>query len=115
MLPFGLCNAPATFCRLMNEIFRDLLDESVIVYLDNIIIFSPTSEQYLHDVEQVFKRLEESQLYLKKSKCSFGQECVVFLGNLIDQHGVHANKFKVKALVDWPVPRSASELRSFLG
>ncbi|KAL3699382.1 hypothetical protein R1sor_017404 [Riccia sorocarpa] len=99
----------------MNEVFRDLLDESVIVYLDDIIIFSPTWEQHLKDVEEVFKRLAANQLYLKKSKCSFGQECVVFLGNLIDAEGIHPNKTKVKALVDWHVPRSASELRSFLG
>ena len=115
VLPFGLTNAPATFMGLMNEVFRPLLDKSVVIYLDDILIFSRTWEDHLRDVGAVLERLRSSQLYAKMSKCEFGKESVEFLGHVVSNEGVSVDAKKVEAIQQWPVPTNIHDLRAFLG
>ena len=115
VLPFGLTNAPATFMGLMNEVFRPLLDKSVVIYLDDILIFSRTWEDHLRDVGAVLERLRSSQLYAKMSKCEFGKESVEFLGHVVSNEGVSVDAKKVEAIKQWPVPTNIHDLRAFLG
>ena len=115
VLPFGLTNAPATFMGLMNEVFRPLLDKSVVIYLDDILIFSRTWEDHLRDVGAVLQRLRDSKLYAKVSKCEFGKESVEFLGHVVSNEGVSVDAKKVEAIKEWPVPTNIHDLRAFLG
>lgn len=115
VLPFGLTNAPATFMRLMNDIFREMLDECVIVFLDDILIFSKTMEEHRRHVRAVLDKLRQHKLYAKESKCALFQRQVEFLGHIIDSEGLHVMQDKVKAIRDWPVPRNVADIRSFLG
>jgi hypothetical protein len=120
VMPFGLCNAPSTFQALMNRVLRKtpegaaLLD-FVIVYLDDILIFSKTEEEHLQHLEEVCKRLQAESLYAKRSKCSFGLSEVDFLGHTVSAQGISTDKEKVKAVQDWPVPRNPTEVAAFLG
>ena len=115
VMPFGLTNAPATFMRLMNDIFQPLLDSCVIVYLDDILIFSRTPEEHQQHLRQVLEILRKHKLYAKLSKCSFFQPAVDFLGHTISAKGISMDEHKVKAIQDWPQPANLKELRSFLG
>ena len=115
VLPFGLTNAPATFMGLMNEVFRPLLDKSVVIYLDDILIFSRTWEDHLRNVGAVLQRLRDSKLYAKLSKCEFGKESVEFLGHVVSNEGVSVDAKKVEAIKEWPVPTNIHDLRAFLG
>ena len=115
VLPFGLTNAPATFMRLMNDIFRPLLDRCVVVYLDDILIYSQTMEEHVGHVRQVLEILREHKLYGKLSKCTFGQDSVDYLGFVVDQYGIHMDDKKVSAVSEWPQPQSKHELLQFLG
>jgi len=81
VLPFGLCNAPATFMRLMNDIFRDELDRCALIYLDDILIFSPSVEQHLRDIRTILEKLRQHRLYAKLSKCEFLKDEILFLGH----------------------------------
>lgn len=120
VMPFGLCNAPSTFQALMNGVLRksagdaDLLD-FVIVYLDDILVFSKTEEEHLQHLEEVCKRLQAASLYAKRSKCSFGLKSVEFLGHVVSGDGLATDKSKVQAIMDWPTPTNATEVASFLG
>ena len=115
VLPFGLTNAPATFMTLMNDIFKDLLDSCVVIYLDDILIYSRDEEQHLKDLEQVLKRLHEHQLYAKLSKCDFFKTEVGFLGHVVGQDGIKVDPDKVKTVQDWPALSSVKDVQSFLG
>jgi hypothetical protein len=109
VMPFGLTNAPATFCTFKNDIFREWLDDFVIIYIDDILIYSGFMEEH---VEQ---KLRENKLYAKFEKCEFGVTEVDFLGHRIMQEGLKMDDHKVKAILDWEPPRLVSALRSFLG
>ena len=115
VLPFGLTNAPATFMGLMNEVFRPLLDKSVVVYLDDILVYSRTWEDHLRDVGEVLDRLRHSQLYAKMSKCEFGKKSIEFLGHVVSDKGVSVDAKKVEAVRMWPPPTNIHDLRAFLG
>jgi hypothetical protein len=115
IVPFGLTNAPATFMRLMNDIFRPFLDEFLIVYLDDILIFSKTREEHERHLRNVLETLRRHKLYAKASKCSFFKTSVDFLGHVVSDQGIQTDPAKLSAIVDWPKPRSTTELRSFLG
>lgn len=115
VMPFGLTNAPASFQHLMNHNFRDMLDDFVIIYLDDILIFSKTIEEHIGHVRRVLQRLRDVGLYAKGEKCEFHQEHVEFLGFVITSKGLTMDKKKVQAVLEWPVPKSLSELRSFIG
>jgi hypothetical protein len=115
VLPMGLTNAPATFMRAMNDVFSDILEKFVVVYLDDILIFSKTQEDHEKHLDEVFKRLQSHDLIVKESKCNFCATEVTFLGHLITPDGIKPSPKKVEAISKWPIPQSISEVRSFLG
>ena len=115
VLSFGLTNAPATFQRVMNDTFRDLLGVSVLVYLDDILVFSPTAEQHLQHLRTVLERLRKHQFYAKVSKCSFGMTELPFLGHVISSAGVRVDPKKTATVEQWPVPARMEDVRRFLG
>jgi hypothetical protein len=115
VMPFGLTNALATFCTLKNDIFREWLDDFVVVYIDDILIYSNSLEKHAEHLHKVFQRLRENKLYAKLKKCEFGVTEVDFLGHRITQEGFKMNDQKVKAILDWEPPKSVPALRSFLG
>jgi predicted aspartyl protease len=115
VLPMGLMNAPATFMRLMNDIFRKYLDDFVIVFLDDILIYSKTLEDHRKHVRIVLDLLRENKLWAKKSKCHFFQDHIQFLGHQIDRHGMHMMEKKVDGILKWPSPKSLDDVRSYLG
>lgn len=115
VMPFGLGSAPATFQRNMNDLFKGLIGESVLVYLDDILIMSDTMEEHLLHLEEVLRRLQQANFYCKLSKCIFGRNQVLFLGHLIGADGIRVDPAKQTAVEAWPAPRSPTEVRSFLG
>ncbi|RVW72184.1 Transposon Ty3-I Gag-Pol polyprotein [Vitis vinifera] len=115
VMPFGLTNAPATFCTLMNKIFHPYLDKFVVVYLDDIVIYSNTLKEHEEHLRKVFKILRQNKLYVKKKKCSFAKEEVSFLGHRIRDGKLMMDDSKVKAIQEWDPPTKVPQLRSFLG
>ena len=115
VMPFGLTNAPATFCTLMNKIFHPYLDKFVVVYLDDIIIYSNTLKEHVEHLRKVFKILRQNELYVKKEKCPFAKEEVSFLGLCIRDGKLMMDDSKVKAIQKWDPPTKVPQLRSFLG
>ncbi len=115
VMPFGLTNAPATFMHLMQEIFRPYLDRFVIVFLDDILIFSRNREEHKAHVQQVLEVLRKHKLYAKSSKCEFFQQKISFLGHVVSGDGIAMEEGKVTAIKEWPVPTNITELRAFLG
>lgn len=115
VLPFGLSNAPSAFMRLMNEVLDPLLDICVIVFIDDILVFSKNRKQHVIDLRRVLELLRKHQLFAKLSKCSFFQSEIEFLGHIISANGIKVDPSKVKAVNDWPAPKTPSELKSFLG
>ena len=114
-MPFGLCNAPATFQRLMERCMGDLNLRDCLIYLDDIIIFSSTFEEHLEHLEAVFARLKEHNLKLKASKCEFLKSEVKYLGHVVSEEGVKTDPEKLDALRSWPVPGNVKDVRTFLG
>lgn len=100
---------------LMNEIFKDLLDSFVVVYLDDILIYSKSPDQHLDHLKQVLKRLQDHHLYAKLSKCDFFKSEVEFLGHVVGHEGVKVDPTKVKAVQDWPALACVKDVQSFLG
>ena len=113
---FGLCNSPATFQAMMNEIFADM-EDVVVVYIDDLLIFTKSDNQEEHDriVLEVLQRLEEHDLFVKPEKCSFRVKEVKFLGMTISAEGIKMNDDKVTTILEWPVPKTVHGVRSFLG
>ena len=114
-MPFGLCNAPSTFQRLMEFVLTGLQWSICLIYLDDVIIFSKNFDDHLRRMEEVFGRLREAGLKLKPQKCRFLQKEVTYLGHVVSENGVSTDPSKVSKILDWPIPRNVSELRSFLG
>ena len=115
VMPFGLSNIPAAFQRFMNEIFRDLLDMYVVVYLDDILIYSNNLEDHRKHIEEVLRHLHTHQLYAFSTKCVFHKKSVKFLGFILGPEGLVMNEQKVKVIRDWLVLRQLKEIQSFLG
>lgn len=115
VMPFGLSNAPSTFQSEMNLIFQPYLRQFVIVFFDDILVYSHTLEDHIHHLEVVYGCLVENQFCLKYSKCSFAQNSIVYLGHVISDSGVGPDPEKIRAMVEWPQPRSVKHLRGFLG
>eukprot|EP00253_Pinus_taeda_P029921 PITA_29921 len=115
VVPFGLTNAPAVFMNLMNNVFRKYLDQFVQVFLDDILIYSKNKKEHEDHLRIVLSCLRERQLYGKLSKCSFFQERIHYLGHIISGEGISVDPEKVKAIMDWPIPKNAHEIRSFMG
>jgi len=115
VMPFGLTNAPATFQRLMNEIFKDLHDKCVGVYMDDVLVRSPTWAQHLKDLREVFIRFRQANLRLNIAKCKFVQPRLPFLGYIVSKEGIRTDPEKVRAMVEFQQPKDAHALRMFLG
>jgi hypothetical protein len=115
VMPFGFINAPATFCTLVNDIFQEWFNDFVVVYIDDILIYSGSLEEHAEHLQKVFQRLRENKLYAKLEKCEFRVTEVDFLGRRITQKGLKMDNHKVKAIVDWEPPKLVLALRSFLG
>ena len=115
VMPFGLSNAPATFQALMNDVLWPYLRRFVLVFFDDILIYSPSWAEHLQHVNIVLHALRVHHLHLKRSKCSFGASSVAYLGHVISEGSVAMDADKVAAVAAWPLPRSARGLRGFLG
>ena len=115
VMPFGLTNAPAAFMDLMHRVFHQFLDRFVVVFVDDILVYSASEEEHAEHLRIVLQTLREHQLYAKLSKCEFWLQQVHFLGHVISGEGVLVDPAKVEAVLQWESPRSVSEIRSFLG
>jgi hypothetical protein len=114
-MSFGLTNAPAYFMYLMNKVFMEYLDKFVVVFIDDILIFSKTKEEHEKHLRMVLEKLRSNQLYAKFSKCEFWLTEVAFLGHVISAGGILVHPSKVKDVLNWMPPTNASEIHSFLG
>ncbi|KAL0153973.1 hypothetical protein M9458_050730, partial [Cirrhinus mrigala] len=115
VMPYGLVNAPSIFQNFMHEIFRDYLHQFLLVYIDDILIFSSNIQEHRQHVKKVLQQLREHHLYLKAEKCSFHQPSVQFLGYHIDHTGIRMDNSKVEAITTWPTPTTVKDLQRFLG
>ena len=115
VMPFGLSNAPSTFQRLMDNTFRDLSSDGLLIYMDDLIIYSATFKEHLDMLRKVCLRLRQVNLKLKRKKCHFGKPSVSFLGHVVDATGVSPNPDKLRVVKDFPQPTTVREVRTFLG
>jgi hypothetical protein len=114
-MSFGLTNVPAYFMYLMNSIFMSELDKFVVVFIDDIFIYSKKEEEHGKHLRIILQRLQEHQLYAKFSKCAFWLEEVLFLGHVILAEGITVDPSKVQEVLDWKFSKSVTQIRSFLG
>jgi hypothetical protein len=115
VMPFGLTNVPATFQCAMNSVLAPFLRKFVLVFIDDILIYSASWVGHLKHLRMVFEKLREHQFYLKRSKCAFGETELLYLGHIISQDGVSTDPSKTDAMKKWPTPTSVTELRVFWG
>ncbi|KAL0544112.1 hypothetical protein IC582_019223 [Cucumis melo] len=115
VMSFGLTNAPAVFMDLMNRVFREFLDTFVIVFIDDILIYSKTEAEHEEHLRIVLQTLRDNKLYAKFSKCEFWLKQVSFLGHVVSKAGVSVDPAKIEAVTGWTRPSTVSEVRSFLG
>ncbi|MBW0559962.1 hypothetical protein O181_099677 [Austropuccinia psidii MF-1] len=115
VMPFGLTNAPASFQNLVNDIFQDLLNVYVVVYLDDIMVFSKSEEEHVTHVSTVLSRLRANNPFAKASKCLFHVSSVEYLGYVVSSEGLKMDQAKVQQILNWPPPRNLKALQSFLG
>ena len=115
VMSFGLTNAPITFMDMMNRVFKDYLEKFMIVFIDDILVYSQSETEHEQHLRLVLQRLKEHKLYAKFSKCEFWLPQVTFLGHIVSKEGILVDPSKIEAVRDWPRPSSVPELRSFLG
>nr|GEX14588.1 putative reverse transcriptase domain-containing protein [Tanacetum cinerariifolium] len=115
VMPFGLTNAPAVFMDLMNRIFKPYLDEFVIVFIDDILIYSKDEKEHEEHLKAILELLKGEKLYAKFSKCEFWILKVQFLSHVIDSRGIHVDPAKIESIKDWSSPKTPTEIRQFLG
>ncbi|KAJ0914905.1 putative nucleotidyltransferase, Ribonuclease H [Helianthus annuus] len=115
VMPFGMTNAPAVFMDLMNRVCKPYLDKFVIVFIDDILIYSKSQEEHEQHLRLVLELLRNEQLYAKFSKCDFWLREVHFLGHVVNKDGIHVDPAKIDSIKDWPTPKTPTEVRQFLG
>ncbi|KAJ0621739.1 putative nucleotidyltransferase, Ribonuclease H [Helianthus annuus] len=115
VMSFGLTNAPAAFMDLMNRVFKPMLDKSVIMFIDDILVYSKSEAEHAHHLQEVLETLRREKLYAKFSKCAFWLREVQFLGHIISADGVLVDPSKIEAVSKWNPPKNPLEIRSFLG
>lgn len=115
VMPFGLYNAPSTFMRVMNQALRPFIGKYILVYFDDIFIFSRDLSTHFAHLRDVLEVLRREKLYGARHKCVFGVDHVLFLGYIVSSKGLHVDPSKVDAIMMWPTPRSISDIRSFHG
>ena len=114
-MPFGLTNAPATFNRLMMDLFRKELDDFVLVFFDDILTYFETKKEHEAHLCHVLETLRKAKLYAKRSKCSFFVDKVDYLWYVVSKDGLSADPAKIKAVIKWPIPKNVTDVRGFLG
>ena len=114
-MSFGLMNTPTAFMDLMNRVFKPFLDRFVIVFIDNILVYSKSREEHEHHLRIVLQTLRDHKLYKKFSKCEFWLDQVIFLSHVVSQKRIMVDPIKVKAIQQWPRPTNVIEIRTFLG
>jgi len=110
VMPFGLTNAPAAFQRFMNDMFSDLLDVCIVVYLDNILIYSNDITQHWSHVKEMLNRLQKARLYAKAEKCEFHLDSIKYLGYVLSPSGLTMSDTKVKTIQEWPEPKKVKDI-----
>ncbi len=115
LMSFGLTNAPAAFMDLMTRVFRPYLDSFVIVFIDDILVYSRSRSEHEQHLRIVLQTLRDHRLYAKFSKCEFWLESVAFLGHVVSKEGIIVDPAKIEAIRDWDRPTSVTEVRSFVG
>ena len=115
VMPFWLTNALAAFMDLMNRVFRPYLDQFVVVFIDDILVYSKDAQEHEQHMRIVMETLRENQLYAKLNKCDFLLKEVSFLGHIVSVEGIRVDPTKIEAVVNWKPPRNVTEVRSFLG
>lgn len=114
-MPFGLTNAPATFQSLMNQIFKPYLRKFILIFFDNILVYSSSYKEHLKHLQMTLQLLKDNSLCAKRSKCLFGTKQVQYLGHIITQKGVSTDPEKISCMKEWPMPQNIKSLRGFLG
>ncbi|KAJ9512263.1 hypothetical protein QJQ45_012830 [Haematococcus lacustris] len=115
VLCFGLTNAPATFQRMMDNVFKPLINECVLVYIDDILVMSNTPEEHVQHLRQVLQLMRENKFYAKLAKCEFNRTQLAFLGHIVGSKGIAVDPAKVQVVKEWPTPRNLKDLQAFLG
>jgi hypothetical protein len=115
VMPFGLTNAPSIFMRLMNEVLRAFIEKYMVVYFDDILIYSKSIDDHIDHLRAVFNALRDAHLFGNLEKCTFCTDWVLFLGYVVTPQGIEVDHAKVEAIHSWPIPKTLSQVQSFLG